>query len=169
MRARATIRYSRWLSLSILLVLLCGALAASHVDGQTYAQQEPMLDTRNALVWTFRSKRFTAAGAEPAVFCDEQVVAKMDNGRYFLLTLEPGVHAIRSTEKAVVVRKSFESGREYFLEVGVSNTIPTWSYKFAVEEASRYRAALAMSDLRPLKTSDIVDTTRVTAPDYANR
>jgi Protein of unknown function (DUF2846) len=162
-------RYSRWLSLSMLVLLLSGALAATHGDGQTYAQQEPMLDTRNALVWIFRYKRFTAAGADPAVFCDEQMVAKMDNGHYFLLTLEPGVHAIRSTEKAVVVRTSFESGREYFLEVGVSNAIPTWSYKFAVEEASRYRAASAMSELKPLKTSDIVDTTRVTAPDYANR
>ena len=28
------------------------------------------------------------------VVCDEQKVAKMDNGRYSLLRLEPGVHTI---------------------------------------------------------------------------
>jgi hypothetical protein len=102
------------------------------------------------------------------VFCDEQRVAKMVNGRYFLLTLEPGVHSIHSTEKGVGVEMSFESGREYFLEVRLSDSLSTTWFKFGVDRASRYRGAEAIGDLKPLEPDEIIDKSRVTSVDFAS-
>jgi hypothetical protein len=161
-------RRSHCRAVGALALLLFVAIAASNADGPPDGDREPVFDTRNALVWIFRYKRVFGYASHPAVFCDEQKVAKMVNGRYFLLTLEPGVHSIHSTGKGEGVEMSFESGREYFLEVRVSDS-PTFSgYKFVVDRASRYRGAEAIGDLRPLEPDEIIDKSRVTSVDFAS-
>jgi hypothetical protein len=69
------------------LLLACTLL----LQGESAPEAPP------AIVYVYRPWEAFGFGLEPAVFCDEQKVARMDNGRYFLLKLEPGVHAIRSS------------------------------------------------------------------------
>jgi hypothetical protein len=156
-------RRFRWLTLTTLACLIAGVLATSLLGSPQIDQQEPRYDTRSALIWLFRYKRFIGAPLEPVVFCDDQKVAKMDNGRYFLLTLNPGVHTVRSTAKTGSVTTNFESGREYFLEVYVADEVTYTTLKFSVGHASRYRGLQALQDLEPLKPVDIIDAKRVTS------
>lgn len=153
----------RWLTLGALLCLTAGVLVTSSVGSPQSNQQEPRYDTRSALIWVFRYKYLFGAPLEPEVFCDDQKIAKMDNGRYFLLTLDPGIHTIRSTAKDGSVTMNFEAGREYFLEVYAADGQTDWIIKFAVGQASRYRGLQALQDLQRLKPSDILDAARVTS------
>jgi Protein of unknown function (DUF2846) len=52
-----------------------------------------------AVVFVYRPGKFVGRALEPSVFCDGVEVARMDNGRYFVLLLEPGEHRVHTTEE----------------------------------------------------------------------
>src|SRR3982751_5842973 len=47
----------------------------------------------------YRYKQFMGEALEPAVYCDDKVIAKMDNGAYFRGLFEPGKHVFQSNDK----------------------------------------------------------------------
>src|SRR5258707_9599036 len=44
-----------------------------------------------ARVFVYRYKQFVGSALEPSVYCDENQLARMDNGRFFIVELPPGV------------------------------------------------------------------------------
>ena len=116
-----------------------------------------------AIVYVYRPWEVFGFGLEPAVYCDEQKVAKMDNGRYFLLKLEPGVHAIRSTDKKDILSMEFESGKEYFVRIDLRPTY-YWIGKGRPSLEPREEGLLALRGVRPLKPRDVRDQQHVAIP-----
>jgi hypothetical protein len=125
-------------------------------------------DTENATVWIYRHRKFYGSGLEPTVFCDEHKVAKMDNGRYFMLMLEPGVHRIRSTDKKGGLDMPFHAGEEYFVEL----FLVTKYYKIGegrLALRSRDNGMQALMELKPLEPRDVLDKQRVSSTNYEIR
>jgi hypothetical protein len=50
-------------------------------------------------IYFYRIKQFAGSSLEPSVYCDDQELARMDNGRYFGVTLTPGKHICRMGDK----------------------------------------------------------------------
>ena len=59
----------------------------------------PKRDSQKATIYFYRIKQFAGAALEPSVYCDDKELARMDNGRYFGVTLDPGKHTCRMGDK----------------------------------------------------------------------
>jgi hypothetical protein len=54
---------------------------------------------------------------KPSVYCDGQEVARLDDGRYFVIKLEPGRHSFRSTDEHSGGDLIVKPGETYYLRV----------------------------------------------------
>ena len=73
----------------------------------------------HALVYVYRHKQFAGSGLEPSVYLDETQVARMDNGRYFVIKVQPGKHTIRSNDKQSGVEMDLAAGKTYYIKVEI--------------------------------------------------
>ena len=121
-------------------------------------------DARFARVYVYRQHKMYGAALEPPVYCDGKKVADMDNGRYFLLMLEPGVHSICSNSKKGMVEMMFEAGKEYFIRVYLKSTY-IWVGKGRAVLESTEQGKADLRELRPLKPSDVLDKAHVFVPE----
>jgi hypothetical protein len=62
----------------------------------------PTGGTQTGTVVFYRIRRFVGSALEPSVYCNDQELANMDNGRYFRAALTPGPYVCRSTDSTVV-------------------------------------------------------------------
>jgi len=63
------------------------------------ARSEPIVITNEALLVYYRPNRWAARGLTPGVKLDGREIARLDNGRYFSILVEPGIHQSRSSMK----------------------------------------------------------------------
>jgi hypothetical protein len=71
------------LSRLLVTVVLYLALASQGLPGESVR------------VFFYRYKQLTGFGVSPSVYCDEVQLARMENGRYFVVTLAPGKHVFQ--------------------------------------------------------------------------
>jgi len=156
------------LAVAILLVAPCGVrLPANEVVPPQQVTPESDRDARYARVFVYRHHKVYGAALEPPVYCDGKEVAKMDNGRYFLLMLEPGAHSISSNSKKGIVELKFEAGKEYFIRVYLKSTY-IWVGKGRAVLESNEQGKADLRELRPLTPSDVVDKIHVFVPQSEN-
>lgn len=62
-----------------------------------------------ARVTVYRYKRYLGKALCPSIYCDELYVARIQDGRYVVLALSPGAHAMRSNGKQPHVEEAFLS------------------------------------------------------------
>ena len=69
-----------------------------------------------ATVYVYRN-RFSSGPApnSPSVFCDDHELARIQNGRYFSIRLEPGKHSFKSTDEKTVVDLDVKAGQTYYI------------------------------------------------------
>ena len=70
-------------------------------------------------IYFYRIKQFAGSALEPSVFCDEKELARMDNGRYFVVTLEPGKHTCRMGDKQTGFEIDMKPGEEYYAKITI--------------------------------------------------
>ena len=151
-------------------MLLCGLLLlflVNRADCQVPATSPEPTGTggngRSASIYVYRNWRTFGAAIEPALYLDDLEIAKMANGSYFLLKVEPGVHTIRSTDKKVELNMGFKSGTDYFVRIDLR---PTW-YSIGkgepiLESCEAFRSGV--KDLKPLTAHHVRDKQRVIVP-----
>lgn len=76
-------------------------------------------DAGKAVVVVYRPGKFTGKALEPSVYCDGKEVARMDNGRYFVLLLEPGEHRIHMTQDNKRVDLKLGAGEVAFVRIRI--------------------------------------------------
>lgn len=70
-------------------------------------------------IYFYRIKQFTGSGLEPSVYCDEKELARMDNGRYFGVTLAPGKHICRMGDKQTGFEIDVKEGQSYYARISI--------------------------------------------------
>lgn len=110
-------RYIIAVVLLVFLSSLCVAQEPSPAkpEPQSKAEQGPASDKVN--VYVYRERRFYGSGLEPSVYCDGAQVARMDNGRFFVMQIPPGKHVIRSSDKKHEVSLDFKTGQTYYIRI----------------------------------------------------
>src|SRR5579864_8042082 len=98
------------LLLAVTLFSIC-ALAQQPADTNPAPDQT---DTK-ATVYVYRYKQFTGSALAPSVYCDEVQLAKMENGRYFTVRINPGKHVFHSNDKQAGVELDLKAGQQYFI------------------------------------------------------
>lgn len=67
----------------------------------------------------YRSKRFAGSALEPSIYIDGKQIARMDNGRYFIVDLPPGPHGIGSDDKSSAINLNAKVGTVYYIRTDI--------------------------------------------------
>jgi hypothetical protein len=67
----------------------------------------------------YRSKRFAGSALEPSIYIDGKQIARMDNGRYFVVTLPAGPHGIGSDDKSSAINLNAKAGTVYYIRTDI--------------------------------------------------
>jgi hypothetical protein len=115
-----------------------------------------------AVVFVYRPGKFAGRALEPSVFCDKVEVARMDNGRYFVLLLEPGEHRIHMTEDYKRVDLKLGAGEVAFVRfrLDMNNVMKARGSVYLADEED---ARKDLKKLKPLGADKIKNTTLVVA------
>lgn len=105
----------------LVLVLTVGLVATA--SGQT--PQTPPTSATQAVetpkdmgrVYIYRYKSFQGGALEPSIYCDEVQLARMDNGRFFVVDLPLGKHAFRSEDKQSAIELDLKPGQVSYIRM----------------------------------------------------
>jgi uncharacterized caspase-like protein len=74
---------------------------------------------KRVTLYFYRTSQTVGGGWNPNVSCDNKELARMDNGRYFGASLEPGKHVCRAGDKEGAVEIDLKAGEEYYIKVSI--------------------------------------------------
>ena len=125
--------------------------------GNAGAQQAE--DAPKATVYIYRYKQFIGSRAKPSVYCDETQLAKIENGRFFVAKLDPGVHTFRANDKQSGVELDMKAGQVYYIRVEIIDSF--FKQYGRVVLTAPEQGAYEVKNLKPLGTKSIKDRSRV--------
>ena len=88
--------------------------AAAEKPAETATSTEPQ-----PTIYFYRIKQFAGSSLEPSVYCDEKELARMDNGRYFGVTLAPGKHVCRMGDKQTGFEIEVKGAQPFYAKVSI--------------------------------------------------
>jgi hypothetical protein len=115
----------------------------------------------SATVYVYRYKQFVGAALEPSVYCDDAQLARMDNGRYFVVKLQPGKHMLHSNDKQAGLELDAKPGQEYFVRVEIAAGMMKGHGRLVLMAAEQGKYELQSKKLKPLDAGKVVDQARV--------
>lgn len=132
---------------------------------QSFGTQTSEQTTENKVtVYVYKTQHQRTLGrVAPRVYCDEQLLAKLDGGRYFIVKLEPGTHSFRSkNKKDGGVEIELKLGKDYFLRMETRSGVQVNAPRISVvpNEEGRYD----VKQMKYVNDDDIKDRLRVVIP-----
>ena len=124
--------------------------AAGHAEGQSEG---------TAKVYIYRYRQYAGAALEPSVFCDESQIARMDNGRYFVMTVTHGKHVFRSNDTQAGLELEAVAGKEYYLRVELVPGV--WKFHGHLVVVAPEQGAYEVKRLPLLDPGKVKDRSRV--------
>jgi hypothetical protein len=149
----------RALRILSLAILLTGVLAFA----QAPAAGLPASDTKQAqaTVYIYRYKQFVGGALEPSVYCDDVQLARMENGRYFTVRIDPGKHTFHSNDPQSGVALDLKVGQPYFIRMEIATGLMKGHGRLNLISPEQGSYELKSSKLKPLDSSKVVDKARV--------
>src|SRR5215467_5194142 len=100
-------------------ILLMGVAAVAQEPATTAASAAEAKASK-ATIYVYRYKQFVGSALEPSVYCDEVQLARMTNGRYFMVKVDPGKHTFHSNDKQSGIELDAKAGQEYFIRLEIA-------------------------------------------------
>jgi hypothetical protein len=148
---------------SVVLATTVGARHEALQAGTNAAQSPVAAATPTAeapsVVYVYRYKQFMGSGLEPSVYSDDVELARMDNGRYFGVTLPPGTHTFRSNDKQSGVVLTTKPGERYFLRIEIASGLMKGHGRLLLVQPEQ--GAFEITKLKPLGSDKVRDKARV--------
>ncbi len=139
--------------------LLLASIVILSFSKTIYGQSEDKSERSNSVVYFYRYKQFIGYTVEPSVYYNEVQLARMDNGRYFKVVLNPGKYTFRSNDKQSGIEMELKSGEEYYIRVEIVQGL--WSQKGRLVLMAKEQGAYEIKKLKPLSKSKIRDDKKV--------
>lgn len=132
----------------VALVLICVAASFS-------LAQDPQ-----ATIYFYRIKQFAGSALEPSVYCDGKELARMDNGRYFGVTLQPGKHTCSMGDKQTGFEIDAKPGEEYYAKITLD--MGFWKGHGRLNLIQKEQGAFELKKVKPLSVGKVKDRSLVT-------
>jgi hypothetical protein len=145
------------------ILLLANLLTGLLTFAQEPATVPPAADIKEAqaTVYVYRYKQFVGSALEPSVYCDEVQLARMDNGRYFAVRIDPGKHTFHSNDPQSGVALDLKPGQRYFIRVEIATGLMKGHGRLTLMSPEQGGYELKSSKLKPLDAGKVVDKARV--------
>jgi hypothetical protein len=144
-----------------LLIFCFTCLAAIAQEPAADSQKTTDAKASKATVYVYRYKQFVGGALAPSVYCDETELARMENGRYFTVKLDPGKHNFRSNDKQSGTELDMKAGQEYFLRVEIAPGAMKGHGRLVLMSPEQGGYELKSSKLKPLDSNKVVNATLV--------
>jgi Protein of unknown function (DUF2846) len=125
------------------------------------AQEPSTPKQQTSVVYVYRYKQFVGSALAPSVYCDEVQLARMENGRYFAVNVDPGQHTFRSNDKQSGIQLDVKPGQEYFIRLEIAARFMKGHGRLILTAAEQGRYELQSNQLKPLDADKVADTSRV--------
>ncbi len=143
----------------VVFVLLCGNLLVAAQEQPQASSQEPAAKSK-VLVYVYRYKQFVGSALAPSVYCDEVQLARMDNGRYFTVAVDPGKHVFRSNDTQSGIELDAKAGQAYFIRVEIATGLMKGHGRLILTAPEQGRYEL-QSKLKPVDAGKVMDQAHV--------
>ena len=137
-------------------IFIC--FAASFCLAQDSTPVEKPAD--HALIYFYRIKQFAGSALEPSVFCDEKELARMDNGRYFGVTLTPGKHVCSMGDKQTGFEIDLKSGEKYYARITIDTGF--WKGRGRLTLMQKEQGAFELKKVKLLSADKVKNRSLVT-------
>ncbi|MBV9242992.1 MAG: DUF2846 domain-containing protein [Acidobacteria bacterium] len=131
----------------------------SKSSAPTEAADDVIPNETKAVIYVYRRKEFDTRNLQPSVYADDVEVARMDDGKFFIIKLDPGKHNI-------VVNKGFsgaaidmKAGHRYYFRVTYKPGF--LKARSEMEYVAYEQGKLEVANMKPLEDKWIKDKTRV--------
>jgi hypothetical protein len=150
-------------TIRILGLLIFCFTGLSAIAQQPTADSPKTIDAKpsQASVYVYRYKQFVGSALAPSVFCDETELARMENGRYFTVKLDPGKHTFRSNDKQSGTELDVKAGQEYFLRVEIATGFAKGHGRLILMSPEQGGYELKSSKLKPLDSNKVANASLV--------
>jgi len=142
-------------------LLLCAVSLTSSWAQEKAASSVASQDSAKATVYIYRYKQFVGAALAPSVYCDEVQLARMDNGRYFATTVEPGKHIFRSNDEQSGIVLLATAGQQYFIRVDIAAGFMKGHGRLQLMDSQQGTYELTSDKLKPLDAGKVVAKDKV--------
>jgi len=143
-----------WLAL-LAMLSVSAVIAAAQQSSTTNAS------AAKSTVYVYRYKQFVGAALAPSVYCDDVELARMENGRYFMATLEPGKHTFRSNDQQSGVVLETKPGEQYYLRVEIAAGMMKGHGRLVLMSREQASYELVSTKLKSLDANKVADEERV--------
>src|SRR5258708_10454112 len=144
-----------------LLIVCFTGLAAIAQEPTADSPKTADAKSSKAAVYVYRYKQFVGSALAPSVYSDETELARMENGRYFTVSLDPGKHTFRSNDKQSGTELDVKAGGEYFLRVEIASGFAKGHGRLVLMSPEQGSYELKSSKLNPLYSNKVVNATLV--------
>lgn len=125
----------------------------------TKANEQLVADNSKATIYFYRIKQFAGSSLEPTIYCDDKELARMDNGRFFGVKIDPGKHTFRMGDKQTGFEIDMKAGEEYYAKVTIEAGF--WKGHGRLSLLQKEQGAYEMKKLKPLGVDKIKDRSLV--------
>ena len=109
----------------------------------------------------YRYKQFVGAALAPSVYCDDVQLARMENGRYFTTTVEPGKHIFRSNDEQSGIVLLAAAGQQYFIRVDIAAGFMKGHGRLQLMDIQQGTYELTSDKLKPLDAGKVIAKDKV--------
>lgn len=156
------VRFEPSCKVAVLCLSILFAAAVCHAQDPAPAAT-PTATTVNsdkARIYFYRIKQFGGSALEPSVYCDEKELARMDNGRYFGVDLEPGKHTCRMGDKQTGFEIDMKQGEEYYAKITIDAGVFKGHGRLTLLQ--KEQGAFELKKVKPLGANKVTDKSLVT-------
>ena len=144
----------------VLFTLFLGTMLVSAQEQPQATSPEAAAKPSKVMVYVYRYKQFVGSALAPSVYCDEVQLARMDNGRYFTVAVDPGKHIFRSNDTQSGVELDTKAGQSYFIRVEIAAGMMKGHGRLILTAPEQGRYEL-QSKLKPLDAGKVMDQAHV--------
>lgn len=135
------------------------ATPMNNTQASTGIEQAATQETKGT-IYFYRTKQFSGSALEPSVFCDDKDLARMDNGRYFGVKLDPGKHTCRMGDKQTGFELDVKAGQDYYARISLEAGF--WKGHGRLTLLQPEQGAFEVKKLKLLGADKVKDKTLVT-------
>jgi hypothetical protein len=141
-------------------LLVALSLAASVYTRAQESATPPAPQEANAVIYLNRIKQYAGSALEPSVYCDDKELARMDNGRYFGVTLTPGKHTCRMGDKQTGFEIDAKPGQNFYAKITIDTGF--WKGRGRLTLLQPEQGAFELKKVKPLGADKVKDRALVT-------
>jgi hypothetical protein len=149
------------LKLSLFLALFASFAYAQQPEAPAQSSTDTSSKDSQATVYIYRYKQFVGSALSPSVYCDETELARMQNGRFFMVKLSPGKHAFSSNDKQAGIEVDLKAGQDYYIRVEIATGMMKGHGRLTLVAAEQ--GTYEIKKLKPLDADKVKDNQHVIA------